>query len=67
MIESINDFLNIAVTFAFCVVGFYYLYKVSARHHEVKLKKREDMYYRYYDSVSDDARDDDKNGLYYGE
>lgn len=67
MIENINDFLNIAVTIVFSVIGLYYLYDASAKHHEENLKRREELYYMYYDSVSDDAADDDRHGLYYGD
>lgn len=67
MVESISDFLSIAVTVAFCIAGIIALYDASAKHHEANLKRHEELYYRYYDAVSNDSSDDDDDGLYFGD
>lgn len=66
MIETVSDFLSIAVL-VFCILaGFYFLYVVSVERHEQILKRMERSYYRYYDS-SIDEEDDDLDEPYYGD
>lgn len=58
MIESIGDFLSIMTAAVFSVIGFWLLFRVSAKHHEQNLKKMEAKYYRYYQDADDDESDD---------
>ncbi len=70
MIESIGDFLSVAVIAVFAVLGIYLLYQVSVQHHAEAMKKLEEQYYRYYDDADDDDEDegrDDGSGPYYEE
>ncbi len=65
MIESISDFLSLAVTIGFCIAGIVALVDASMKHREENLKRHEELYYRYYDAISDDSSDEDETGLYY--
>jgi hypothetical protein len=66
MVESIGDFLSIAVTAVFVIVGIYLLYHISVQHHAERMKKLEEQYYRYYDDA-DDEDEEDSSGPYYEE
>jgi predicted RND superfamily exporter protein len=68
MIESIGDFLSLAVTVFFVIISLYFLYQVNVQHHAASMKKLEEQYYRYYDDADDDEEDDeDSEGPYYEE
>lgn len=66
MIESLGDFMSLAVTVLILAALVYQLYIVSLRNREEKEKKREARYYQYYDDADDDSSDD-ISGPYYGE
>ncbi len=66
MIESISDFLSIAVLVFFLVMGVYFLYFSGLRDTEASMARIEARYYRYYDSADDDANED-KNETYFEE
>ena len=64
MIESIGDFISLLVSGIFTVAGLYCLFVVSDNHHGEAMKRREDMYYSYFESMVDEY-DDVKDEPYY--
>ena len=57
MIESISDFLSVAVTVLLCLAGFYVLYRAIAQHRFHVLQRMEESYYRFYDDTDEDDAD----------
>lgn len=54
MIESISDFLSIAVTGLLCLLGFYGIYVAIAQHRFHVLQRMEESYYRFYDESEEE-------------
>ncbi len=61
MVESLSDFLSVAVMVVFTLAGLYMFYQVNARNYEQNMKYLEERYYRYYED-SDNAYDDETAG-----
>ncbi|MCR5373073.1 MAG: hypothetical protein K6E41_06355 [Solobacterium sp.] len=59
MIESISDFLSIAVTGVLCLLGIYYLYIAIAQHRFHVLQRMEESYYRFYDESDEEDQDNE--------
>ena len=64
MIESVGDFISLVVSGIFTVIGLYCLFVVTDRHHEETMKRREEKYYSYLESL-DDEYDDMRDEPYY--
>ena len=54
MIESISDFLSVAVIGLLCLFGFYGLYTAIAQRRFHVLQRMEESYYRLYDESDED-------------
>ncbi len=65
MIESIGDFLSVAVMAAAALLGFYMLYIASVKDHETTMKNIESVYYKYYENADDEEDAEDRGGVYY--
>lgn len=57
MIESLSDFLSVAVTAVFSLFGFYLLYQANISHYEKNMRYLEERYYRYYDETDNEFDD----------
>ena len=64
MIESISDFISLLVSGFFAFVGLYYLFVMTDKHHDEAMKRREEKYYSYFESM-DDEYDDNRDEPYY--
>ena len=58
MIESLSDFLSVAVMAVLTLTGIYMFYQVNAKNYEANMKYLEERYYRYYED-SDNTFDED--------
>ena len=57
MVESISDFLSVAVVVVLCLCGFYVMYRAIAQHRFHVLQRMEESYYRFYDDSDADDGD----------
>lgn len=64
MIESVGDFISLLVSGFFTAAGLYLLFVISDKHHDEAMKRREEKYYSYFESM-DDEYDDIKDEPYY--
>ena len=65
MLESINDMISFVITCLFTLIGLYILFVISDKHHDEVMKKREEIYYSFYENVDDEYDDDEKSTPYY--
>lgn len=65
MLESVSDMISFIVMCGMTLAGFYCLFVVSDSHHNESMKKREEAYYSFYESMNDDYDEDEKNMPYY--
>jgi len=56
MLESIGDYVSFLDMLFFSFMGFYYLFRVSSKHHEAQLRQMES---EYYEDEDDSDSDDD--------
>ena len=64
MIETISDFMSIAILVVIVILGIIYFYDINIKHREETMKSIESRYYRYYEGV-DDADDEDSSEPYF--
>jgi len=65
MLESISDMISFVITCLFTLIGLYILFVISDKHHDEVMKKREEIYYSFYENVDDEYDDDEKSTPYY--
>lgn len=59
MLESLSDYLSLAVLFFFLLAGIYAFYVVSDSNHSKNVKERENRYYEFLNEMEDDTEDGD--------
>ena len=65
MIETLGDFLSIAVLIFFFLAGLYYFYAALVAHREYTFRDIETRYYKYYEDADDEDDGQDKNEPYF--
>ncbi|MBP3892031.1 MAG: hypothetical protein J6D29_07650 [Solobacterium sp.] len=65
MIETISDFLSIAVMVGILFFAIYALYAAIVVNREATFKSIERRYYRYYEGVDDEDDSSDRDDLYF--
>lgn len=59
MLESLNDYLSLAVMVIFCVIGFVLLVSFLHGSHTSKSKKKKDRYYAFWKDISNGRNEND--------
>ncbi|MBR4444418.1 MAG: hypothetical protein IKS37_00800 [Solobacterium sp.] len=64
MLESIGDVIALLVCAVFVILTSYWMFRVTDKHHDRELRKREDRYFRLSEELDDDYGDD-RDTFYY--
>lgn len=59
MLESLSDYLSLLTMILITGVGIYYFIAVSGRHHQSRVRKREEALSRYLEESRDDEEQND--------
>ena len=59
MLETFSDYLSLYVTVFFVIIGLYFLFAVSSKKHEEKVRNREEMYFQLLEELDNGYEDDD--------
>lgn len=60
MLETFSDYLSLYVTIFFVIIGLYFLFTVSSKKHEEKVKNREERYFQLLEELDNGYDDDDE-------
>lgn len=61
MLETFSDYLSLYVTIFFVIMGLYFLFTVSSKKHEEKVKNREERYFQLLEELDNGYDDDDED------
>ena len=61
MLETFSDYLSLYVTIFFVIMGLYFLFTVSSKKHEEKVKNREERYFQLLEELDKGYDNDDED------
>jgi hypothetical protein len=65
MLENINDYLSFAAVCMMAALAVHLLFVVTDSHHDQLMKDRQERYYSFYETASDDFDDENRSDPYY--